>query len=267
MKKLTLAFSLLFIFSLSISSVLAVEVTEDNKYITIETEMYTVKWNKPAQMGYMQAFLPDSDESLIGEAGRAFYHSAKYQGGWTDWGALKDWEIVSEEVGKVVIKYTSNDGKAKEYTVLATYYDTANWIKHEFTVTNVGGGTVNAFESDHEPMFEANVPAEAKAWNSPIPHVAYWTKEGYAALYSETGKARKHSWKGSFRIALTHDGENEKLNKGDTSKSIVNYIAFGEGGEDEAHALAEKVTQPPPPAQAVAGDKLSITWGYLKSSF
>ena len=100
---------------------MAVTVSETDKYIIIETAGYTVNWNKEAQMGYMQAFVGGSADSIIGESGRAFYHSSNYGSGWSDWGGLANWEIVEEVPGRVVIRYESADAQTKEYTCVATH--------------------------------------------------------------------------------------------------------------------------------------------------
>lgn len=56
----------------------------------------------------------------VSEAGRACYYSSEY-GGWKDWGALADWEILEEAPGRVVISYNSADSGTKEYNCVATY--------------------------------------------------------------------------------------------------------------------------------------------------
>ena len=98
MKKLTY-FLAAILCLVMVTPLLAVNVSEDAKYIIIETLGYKVHWNKPAQMGYMQAFVGGSPNSIIGESGRAFYHSSDY-GGWSDWGELLNWEILEEDLAK-----------------------------------------------------------------------------------------------------------------------------------------------------------------------
>jgi len=153
MKKLLLFSSVVLCLGISLP-LLAVDVDEDGSYVIVETALYKVCWKKAAQMGYMQAFVGGSQDSIIGVAGRAFYHSSDY-GGWKDWGALTNWEIVEEGGGKTVVKYESRDAGQKEYTCIATYYDSVYYIKHEVTVT--AAGAVTSFQSGHEPMFEVNI--------------------------------------------------------------------------------------------------------------
>ena len=98
---------------------LAVDVDEDNQYVIIETDGYMVHWKKAAQMGYMQAFLPGSQDSLIGVGSRAFYHSSNYAGAWNDWQELSDWEIIEQGGGKAIVQYKSRDAGSKEYTCKA----------------------------------------------------------------------------------------------------------------------------------------------------
>lgn len=248
----------------------AVDVKEEGDWIKIKTDLYEVWWRKLAQMGYMQAFVEGSDESLIGMGGRAFYHSSHYGPGWSDWGALQKWEIVEKKTGKVVIKYVSKDmNGSKEYTCIATYWDTVPYIKHEVTIKNVGASPVFSWEDDHDPMLEPNVSfVGMKAWDSPpVRHVAYWTKNGFVGLYSEmANRAVVHPWMGKNpgRMSLNHDNLGQQLKKGQVSDKIVYYVAFGKGGEKEAHALAEEVTKEPAEAAVELQKKLTTTWGAIK---
>lgn len=243
---------------------LAVTVSETDKYVVIETAGYTVHWNKDAQMGYMQAFVGGSGD-MIGEAGRAFYHSSNYAGSWKDWGALLAWEIVEEAPGRVAIKYESKDSGTKEYTSVATYYDNVSYIKHELTITNTGAATP-AFASGHEPQFEINVPIEGmETFDDPFPHGVYWTADGtFGATYSPAANsAAAGDWGGQSpgRMELNFDNVGGDIGAGD-SVTIVYYAAFGPGGVDEGHNLAEHV-QEEPTAVSPTGS-LTTTWGNIR---
>lgn len=243
-------------------SALAVNVSDDGKYITIETQLYTVQWNTPAQMGYMQAFLPGSDESLIGTGGRSLYHSSEY-GGWKDWGQLLDWDILEEGGGKAVVEYISKDAGSKQYTCVAYYYDTAPYIKHEVTVT-ADGGAVTSFMSGHEPMFEMNgTNVGIQVFKDPFPHVAYWTDSGgFGALYGPDAQdARNHG----TRMDLLHDNSGDNLKDGD-SDTITYYVAFAEGDADDANELAPDVTEEPSGQAVSPVGNLTTTWGWVRSS-
>jgi len=68
---------------------------------------------------------------------------------------------------------------------------------------------------------------------------------------------------------LDHKNLGVQLKKGQTSEPIVYWVAFGTGGEKEAHDLAKTVAEVKDGDifQAVdANEKLSITWGAIKSS-
>lgn len=246
---------------------LAVDVDEDNKYVIIETAGYTVHWNKPAQMGYMQAFVGGSKDSIIGVAGRSFYHSSEY-GGWKDWGALLDWEIVEEVPGKAVVKYESKDAGSKAYTCIATYYDNAPYIKHEVTVT--AAGAVTSFQSGHEPMSEVNIDIEGmKTFNQPFPHAVYWTEDGhFGATYGpDAGSASAGEWQGRNpgRMQLLHDNRGKQLKDGD-SATITYYVAFGKGGEQDATDLANEVQKEPRLEEAVSPiGTLATLWGRVRA--
>jgi len=243
-----------------ISSALAVTVDEDDKYVIVETKLYTAQWNKPAQMGYMQAFVGDSDESVINESGRALYHSSDY-GGWKDWGALVDWEILEEGGGKAVVQYSSKDGGSKEYTCVAYYYDSVSYIKHEVTVT-ADGGAVTSFQSGHEPMFEmAGTNVGIQVFTDPFPHVAYWTGDFFGALYGpDAQEARNHG----TRMDLLHDNLGENLKNGD-SATVTYYVAFGVGDADSANELAPDVTDEPAGDAVSPADSLTTTWGWVRA--
>lgn len=253
------------------SPLLAVVVDEDNKYVIIETEGYTVHWNKLAQMGYMQAFVAGSKDSIIGTAGRAFYHSSDYGGGWKDWGMLVDWEIVEEAPGKAVVKYEAKDAGSKEYTCIASYYDSVPYIKHEVTVTNNGADAVTSFQSGHEPMFEVNVDVEGmKSFTQPFPHLVYWTEDGYfGATYGpDAGSANAGEWQGRNpgRMQLLHDNRGKQLKKGD-SETITYYVAFGQGGEEAGNALADEVQEEPREGGKAVSPigTLTTTWGRIRA--
>jgi hypothetical protein len=249
---------------------LAVDVDEDNKYVIIETQGYNAYWNKPAQMGYMQVYVGNGEDSIIGTDGRAFYHSSDYSGGWKDWGALLDWEIVDEGGGKAVVRYESRDGGGKEYTCVATYYDSVPYIKHEVTVTATGA--VTSFQSGHEPMFEVNTDVEGMmAFNQPFPHTVYWVENGYfGAIYGpDAQRAEAMEWgeRNPGRMHLLHDNLGKQLKKGD-SATITYYVAFGEGDEKDATALAEDVQKEPGPGRSVSTvGKLTTTWGRLRARY
>jgi len=248
----------------------AVNVDEDNTYVIIETQGYKVHWKKAAQMGYMQAFVGGSKDSIIGVAGRAFYHSSDYAGGWKDWGTLLDWEIVEEAPGKAVIKYESKDAGSKEYTCVATYYDNAPYIKHEVTVTNAGAAAVTSFQSGHEPMFEVNTDIEGMlTFTQPFPHAVYWTEDGFfGGIYGpDAGSASAGEWQGRNpgRMHLLHDNLGKQLKKGD-SAAITYYVAFAKGNEKDATALAADVQKEPESGKAVSpAGNLTTTWGQIRA--
>jgi len=247
---------------------LAVFVDEDNKYVIIETELYKVHWKKQAQMGYIQAFVEGSDESIIGESGRAFYHSSDY-GGWKDWGVLLEWEILEEIPGKAVVQYTSIDGGNKLYTCVAYYYDSVPYIKHEVTVT-ADGGAVTSFQSGHEPQFEVNVIIEGmKASAQPFPHAVYWTESGFfgATYGTEAQSSSAGEWDGQNpgRMELNHDNHAKNLKDGD-SATITYYVAFGKGNADDGDELANEVQEEPGTGQAVSPvGALTSTWGRIRA--
>ena len=129
--------------------------------------------------------------------------------------------------GKVVVEYTMFDGASKTYTCTATYWDGEPYFRHEVVVdANTGTGAVNAYEE----------------WTEPIPHVAFSSKYGFFALYTELGSARAHeAWEADGRMDLVHDSLGKRLTKGDRSDPIVYYLAVGAGDLGDAHALASDV--------------------------
>ena len=76
-------------------------------------------------------------------------------------------------------------------------------------------------------------------------------------------------WEGHGRMDLVHDALGKVVNKGDTSDPIVYWVAFGAGGDKEAHDLAETVadvgTGDLTPHVVNARGKASTTWGAIKA--
>ncbi len=239
----------------------AVTVNEGNDTIVIEAAKYKVEWKKAAQMGYIRAYAAGSSDSIIGsDNSRNLYHSSNY-GGWKDWGALQSWEVVEEGGGQAVVKYVSQDAGAKQYTCVATYRDSTNIIQHDVTVTNVGADPITSFQSSHDPMFEPRRSVDGmEEFDAPISHAAYWTPEGFAALYAyEDGAVAgvAAGWNGQGRMFLNHDAVGKELQQNE-SHTITFFVAFGAGGLDEANALTSQATAVEPNA------KLAVTWGSLK---
>lgn len=251
----------------AILPVLSVVVDEDGSYVIIETAIYKVYWKKAAQMGYMQAFVGGSKDSIIGTAGRAFYHSSDY-GGWKDWGAMLKWDLVEEKPGMAKVQYESKDGGQKAYTCVAYYYDSVPYIKHEVTVT-ASGGAVTSFQSGHEPMFETNIDMKGmKSLNQPFPHNIYWVDgDFFGGTYGpEASSANVGEWapRNPGRMQLLHDNLGKNLKNGE-SATITYYVAFGKGAEKEATALANDVQKEPGFGKAVSHiGTLTTTWGRMK---
>ena len=246
----------------------AVSVSDDADVVIIETQNYEVHWKKAAQMGYTTAIVGGSAIIEGDGESRRLYHSANYNS-WKDWGELASWEVVNESPGRATVKFVSNDGDRKEFTVMATYYDAVEFIRHEVTVTNVGGQSTPSFSDGHEPMFEIRGANDGIAgWETPIHHAAFWNSAGFGALYTEMGTHRTFpDWAngaGNGRMDLVHNDLGVDLNAGDVSDPIVYWVAFGAGGEAEANALAAVVTEAVVTA-VQAKDKLATTWGTLKA--
>ena len=243
----------------------AVTVSDGGDFVKIETAKFELHWKKGAQMGYTTAIIDGIEFMTDDTVGRRLYHSSNYDG-WKDWGELASWEIVDESIDRTTVKFVSNDGGSKEYNVMATFYDGADFIRHELTIKNVGTAAFKSFASGHEPMFEPRVTtAGLKLWEAPIQHVAIWTTTAFAALYTEQGTARVHpGWLDNGRIDLTHDTLGADVNAGATSDPLVYWVAFAKGGEAEATALAGQVMQPVLIAVEPAG-KLATRWGTIKT--
>ena len=211
-------------------------------------------------MGYMQAFVEGSDESIINTSGRALYHSSDY-GGWKDWGQLQEWDVLEEGDGKAVVQYVSRDAGVKQYTCVAYYYDSAPYIKHEVTVT-ADGGAATSFQSGHEPMFEmAGANEGIQVFKDPFPHVVYWSGDSFGALYGpDAQEARNHG----TRMDLLHDNLGENLKDGD-SATVTYYVAFAKGDAKSANELAPDVTEEPKGEAVSPEGSLATTWGWIRA--
>ena len=246
----------------------AVKVEDAGAEWIIETDMYRVHWKVAAQAGYSKAFAEGNKNSLIGGGGgsRSFYHSANYAG-WKDWGAAAKVEVVEEGGGKLVMSYEMDDGGSKIYHVTATYWDGVPYFKHEVVVE--AKSKVVSFSDGHDPMWEPRNGQGAKneyeLWDQPFPHVAMANDDGYIALYTEVGTARKHAWQADGRMDLVHDNVGVNLKKGAKSDPLVYYIAVGKGDLTDADKLADSVTKEPSSVLSVSPKaKLTTTWGDLK---
>lgn len=257
--------------SLLISAVLAlgaghasaVSVSEADGVWVIETDGYTVHFREAAQAGYSQAIADGG--SLIGaDQGRTVYHSSNY-GGWRDWGAAVEASIVEEGAGYLVMKYVMNDGGSKLYHVTATYWDGVPYFKHELSIE--ASAALASFSNGHEPMCEPRngkgAENEYQVWEDPFPHVAFANGDGYFALYTENGTARMHGWQADGRMDLVHDNLSQDLTAGQSSDPVAFYFAVGTGGLDDAHALADSVTDIPTSVDPAG--KAASTWAAVKT--
>lgn len=266
MKKISIILAIGFCLAL-VMPLLAVDVSENATHVIIKTSGYEAHWKKAAQMGYVQVFVGGSKETIVGTAGRAFYHSGEYDG-WKDWGALKAWKVVEKTATKAVVNFTSNDGGAKDYDVTCTFYDTVPYIKHVVKVTNTKDAAIPSFKSGHAPMFEINTDiAGMDVYKDPFQYSVYWTKSGfYGGLYGpDAQEARKHDWGGRSpgRTDLVHDNKSKDIKKGE-STTVTYYVAFGKGGENDGKALASKVREEPSAAAVSSVGALTTTWGNIR---
>ena len=259
----------LFLLMLSIGSTVAVTVEggKGDAFIKIKTDTYEVHWKTGAQMGYMVALV--KGKALFDDKiGRRLYHSANYAG-WKDWGALTGFKILNQKKTMAKVEFVSDDGASKEYICVATFWDGTPLIKHEVTVK--AKKAVASFSHGHEPMYEVTPVDDMKKWDSkgdkgPFAHNAFFRDSNFSALYAiyPTAQARLHG----TRMDLVQDGQGKQLKKGQTSDPLVYWVAFGVGGEKEAHALAETVAEVKDgdlqPEAVDADEKLSITWGAIK---
>lgn len=134
-----------------------------------------------------------------------------------------------------------------------------SYIKHEITITNTGAATPS-FKSGHEPMFEMNGTNERiEVFSDPFPHAVYWTSGGtFGALYGPNAQeARNHG----TRMDLLHDNLSVDIAAGE-SATVVYYVAFGPGGANEGHNLAEHVEEEPTVVSPTGS--LTTTWGSIR---
>lgn len=106
-------------------------------------------------------------------------------------------------------------------------------------------------------------------WKEPLPHVIYWTSEGFGGLYSldKNARLRYGDWMGTGdMIRLDHAMSSTNVKKRGTSPSLVYYIGFGKGGIDEAHELAAQIMERPGGYAVEPVQKLSTTWGAIRAS-
>jgi len=257
------------------SAAVEIDGKKGDPVIEIKTDTYEVHWKTGAQMGYMIAFA-EGEPVFEAMQGRRLYHSANYAG-WKDWGSLVDFKILDQTRTMAKLEFVSDDGASKEYICVATFWDGTPLIKHEVSVK--AKKAVVSFSDGHEPMYEVRSPIkgrnkwDSKGDNGPFAHAAFWTKGGvFSALYATDPQVMARNfpgWQADGRMDLDHKNLGVQLKKGSTSEPIIYWVAFGTGGEKEAHDLAKTVAEVKDGDifQAVdANEKLSITWGAIKSS-
>ncbi len=268
---LTIAAALCFLAAFA-SDLGAVEVDENGGVWTIQTDRYALHFKVEARAGYSQAFpsIEAGAESLFGAGQpRTFYHAANYNG-WIDWGTAVDVEEISNANNTLIMRYTLDDGDSKVYEVTATYWDGAPYWKHEVVVK--AKKPVVSFSDNHEPMSEPRngmgADNEYQAWDAPIAHAAFANENGFFALYTEMGTAiAAGGWAPDGRMHLSHNDLGVQLKEGDSSDPLVYYMAAGTGDLDDAHDLAEQVTQEPASLSVDPAEKLAMRWADLKRSF
>ena len=247
----------------------AVEVDEEANHWIISTDLYTLHMKIENRAGYDQAFpTPGPDAvSLFGEGQiRNFYHAANYDG-WVHWGNIVDAEVVSNANKTLIMQFEMDDGNSKEYHITATYWDGAPYWKHELVVKATK--PVLSLSNGHEPMVEPRNGLgnnnEYLAWEDPIPHVAFANGNGYFALYTEVGTTfAAPAWAPDGRMHLLHNDLGVQLAEGQSSDPLVYYMAIGPGDLDDAHELAETVTEEPASLSVDPIDRLAARWAELK---
>ena len=251
---------------------LAVNVSENNGVWIIETDTYVLHFREMNRAGYSEIYpsrLLDAT-SLVGpDQPRSFYHSAQYDG-WVQWGNAVSVDEVLNEKKTLIMEYEVDDGNSKRYLVTATYWDGAPYWKHEVVVE--AKKPVVSFSNAHEPMSEPRngmgANNEYQAWDDPIAHVAFANENGFFALYTEMGAAiAVGGWQGDGRMHLNHNDLGVQLEEGDSSDPLVYYMAAGTGDLEDAHDLAEQVTQEPASLSVDPAEKLAMRWADLKRSF
>lgn len=252
----------------------AVKVSDKAGAVTIKTDMYELTWKKAETMGYDGAMPVGAKKSLINPSDSTFFHGGDYAG-WEFWGETDKVKILEENPGKAVVEYTSKNTVFFAYSCIATYWDGVPFFKHEVRGTNISKEARVWPISGYDPMVIPGVPfgvnrEQAKTWKEPLPHVAYWTADGYWGLYSANPKAKPKlgDWRGEGdMIQLDHDWQAALLEKKQQSEPIIYYVALAKGGEAEAHALADQVLNAlgnEPKAVESVG-KIPVLWGALKA--
>ena len=278
MKKLFIFALSLMLLTIWIGSSVAVDIDgkKTDAVINIETDMYRLEWKTAAQSGYIGAWVKKRNNELLlfegAATGRRLYHSSNYSG-WKDWGKLDDIKIVENKGGMAKVEFTMTDGLSKDYICTATFWDGHPLIRHEVKVK--AKANVTSWQSGHEPMYEVRSPIKAlKRWDAGgglFAHAAFWTADAFSALYATDPAAMAREfpgWAPNGRMDLQHDALGKVVKKGDTSDPLVYWVAFGEGGDKEAHDLAQTVadvgTGDLKPQAVNARGKASTTWAAIK---
>ena len=250
----------------------AVNVSENDGVWIIETDTYVLHFRETNRAGYAEIYPSTQLDavSLVGpDQPRTFYHSAQYDG-WVQWGNATDVEEILNANKTLIMEYEVDDGNSKRYLVTATYWDGAPYWKHEVVVE--AKNPVVSFSDAHEPMSEPRngmgANNEYQAWDDPIAHAAFANENGFFAFYTEMGSAiAVGEWQADGRMHLNHNALGVQLEEGGLSDPLVYYMAAGTGDLNDAHELADIVTEVPASLSVDPMEKLAAHWADLKRSF
>lgn len=257
-----------------VSPVFAVDVNDKGNVVEIRTDQYQLTWKESERMGYQRAVPAGLKDSLIDTPDNPFFHGGDYAG-WEYWGTTDKVNIIEQSLGKAVIEYISKGTQIIAYSVTATYWDGVPFFKHEVRGKNISNEPRVWPISGYDPMVNPGIPfrddKSFKIWKEPpIPHVAYWTADAYLGLYSANPKAKPKlgDWRGDGDlIQLDHDWQVAMLEKKQWGDPIIYFVALGQGGEAEAHAIADQVLKAleDEPKSVGPKGKISILWATLKA--
>jgi hypothetical protein len=261
----------------------ALQIDDDAGGTTIRTAHYEAYWDKSDPMGFSSVKVPGLKKPLV--AGGRLYQDLDYRGGRRTWGPAK--KAVVEKAGKgAVITYTAHDNAVIEYTVVLTCWDDQPFLRVDVTATvDKGAEPATWPATGYDPILEPSRPVDQidlvkwdhvqkkgdmMLWKEPIPHIAYWTEDGFAALYADSPDAKPrfgewHGWYALIRLDHALLGVNIKPQQ---SNKIAYYVGFGPGGSDAAHALAEKIGAGAPvdPRPVEPTGALPALWARIKAS-
>lgn len=227
-----------------------INIVSSTNYVEIKSDEYDLYFKKNSASGYSKAYIDGGSTDVLGEkSDKNFFFSSINGSGYTDWGALSKFEIISENPVYKEIHYTVNDVDGLlQYVLKAKYYHGSETIKHTVEVKNISDKSLYSFKGGYAPKINSNLGGKSTwgvAYDGSLVTTGYTPEFGkyLATGASSNGVIGIHSYDGVSDkdyegIMLSYDGESQVLNPGETSLKKSFLLTLGNNPENFTMRLA-----------------------------